>query len=133
MNIHEALTACIEGTLVAQIALKRGIDAEAVFANDRQVIKQLRQELDDLGVDCKALSQAHLDALVGAYSCDKAIEDLGGAFAGMLWAFLGDPETGGKQPPQRYIEATQALWVSFLGAINPRFLVTIQEMRKAYE
>lgn len=133
MNVLEALPACLEGVLVAQLAQHRGLGAEEVFANDRQIIKQLRQELDALGINCKALSDAHVDALVGIFSTDRAIDDLGAAFAELLWHLLGDPETGGKKPPQRYVEATQTLWVSFLGAINPRFLAAVQELRKSHE
>lgn len=131
MNAYQALKACIEGTLVAQLAIQRDLSPKEVFTGNH--IKALRQEIQDLGIDAELVSQAHLDAITGIFSTDKAIEELGTPFAELLWHFLGDPENGGKKPPQRYIEASQALWVTFLGAINPKFLATVQEMRQSHE
>lgn len=69
--------------------------------------------------------------LVHCLSTDQALTDLCAAFAKLLWESLGDPEHGGGEPPQHYIEATQLLWFAFLSAINPRFLLAMQAMQKA--
>lgn len=130
MNLSVVLPAAIEGTLVGQLAIKRGLKPSAVVSNER-IIHELRTDLALMGVSCAGLSEAHLDALVSVLSTEEAVTTLSASFSKLLWESLGDPEHGGGEPPQHYIEATQLLWFAFLSAINPRFLLAMQAMQKA--
>lgn len=129
MNLFAVLPAAIEGTLIGQLAIGRGLKPSDVLSH-KHIINELRTELTTLGVDCVGLSEAHLDALVHCLSTDQALTDLCTALAKILWDNLGDPENGGLEPPQRYVEATQLLWLAFLSTINPRFLLTIQALQR---
>lgn len=129
MNIHQCLAACIEGTLVAQLAINRGLQPSDVLTENDIVIKQLRRELKALGIDCQVISQNVLDGLIEIYATDKAMNELGGQYGKLLWSILGDPVNGGSEPPETYVDAAKSLWVTFLATVNPRFLNLIQNLR----
>lgn len=126
--VSTTLVGAARGTMIGQVAMARGFSLDEVFANDREMLRVIGKELDELGLDAAPLASAILDAVVMIYASDKVIEGLVPEFANLLWGLLGDPENGGTTPPEAYLDATRMLWVAFLGAVNPNFLNEIKNL-----
>ena len=126
-RVQEFLTPVIAGSLVGQIARKRGLpftDLLDLTTSDlTPAAKVMVDELDALGIDPGALAGLVVDAMVRLLAHPQNTALITPQMAALLWSVLGDPENGG-EAPQIYHRAAAAVHMVFLGILDPELITT---------
>lgn len=120
--VSDWLSSAICGSLVAQVASKRGLDFNDL-ANDANRLSTetdaILQELHDLGVTGTHTTEHVMASLACLFMHPHNADTVVESFTGILWSILGDPERNGEKPPDIYRKAGFAMHVALLGFFDP--------------
>jgi len=119
--IADWLSSAVCGSLVAQVARKRGLEFTdlADFGDITSETEAILQELHDLGITGSITAEHALSSLACLFISSDNAEAIIDSFTGILWSVLGDPKQNGEQPPEIYRKAGFAIHVALLGFFDP--------------
>jgi hypothetical protein len=123
-KLESYLATAMAGSLIGQIARAREIPFQEMFSADgttsSPAIRAIATELDELGIDAELLASQALGALVALFAQEQNAELITSQYTALLWSILGDPENGGN-PPEIYRKAGHAMYLTFIGILDPNF------------
>lgn len=121
--IESWLSSALCGSLVAQIAKKRGLAFDALANADTTELstetEAILSELHDLGITGTLTTEHVMASLTCLFIHPDNADAIIDAFTGILWSVLGDPERNGGKPPDIYRRAGFAMHVALLGFFDP--------------
>lgn len=118
------LNPVVAGALAGQVATERGIPYSELISHNDQLAprsREILQELTALGIDTQAVALLCLHSLVGVLNHQENVELIIPQITQLLWTMLGDPKNGG-EPPIIYRRAAAAMYMAFLGILEPDFI-----------
>lgn len=122
-KVEEYLSAALAGSLIGQIANRRGIHYTELlgpaFDGDTPELRELSDELTELGLCPDTLANHALCSLVALFVEQGNAELIVTQYTSLLWTILGDPKSGA--PPEIYRRAGVAMHLALLGILDPSF------------
>lgn len=119
-SIHDWMGSALAGSLVSQIAKRRGIELEDMPHKQATAeIQQLCLELDALGIDPELTAEHMALSLACLFTRTSNVEAVVDSFTGVLWHILGDPDHNGDKPPEIYRKAGFAIHLALVGFFDP--------------
>lgn len=122
-KVEEYLSAALAGSLIGQIANRRGIHFSELlgpsFDGDTPELRELSDELTELGLCPDTLANHALCSLVALFVEQSNAELIVTQYTSLLWTILGDPKSGA--PPEIYRRAGVAMHLALLGILDPSF------------
>lgn len=122
-KVEEYLSAALAGSLIGQIANRRGIHFSELlgpsFDGDTPELRELSDELTELGLCPDTLANHALCSLVALFVEQGNAELIVTQYTSLLWTILGDPKSGA--PPEIYRRAGVAMHLALLGILDPSF------------
>jgi len=118
-EMEHYLSIAISGSLVGQIAAKRDLDLDEFLDQDSPRLAAICTEIEELGIYPPLVARSMLLALVTLLSSEANLRIATEEYSKLLWSILGDPKTGGEDPPKIYLKAAQAMHLCQIGLLNP--------------
>lgn len=121
--IESWLSSALAGSLVAQIAIKRGLafddlgDAAATELSPQT--EAILSELHNLGITGTLTTEHVMASLTCLFIQPDNAEAIIDTFTGILWSVLGDPERNGGKPPDIYRRAGFLMHLALVGFFDP--------------
>lgn len=116
-RIEEYLTCAMAGTLIGQMSAKREIPLETLVGPRSRELRQLEDDLDDIGIDPPLIAQTALLALATLFANPKDAELITDVMTKQLWKVLGDPSSG--DPPEIYRRAGASIHFLLIQLLQP--------------
>lgn len=119
-KLEAYLATAMAGVLVGQVARHRDIPVMELLRPGSLTSRGITEELNEMGIDPDLLAHAGLLAQIALFSDQSNANTIVTHLTDLLWTILGDPENGGS-PPEIYRKAGHAMYLSFIGILNPNF------------
>lgn len=129
-KLVKVVAAVTAGSIVGMMLKKKGITIGKLIDGDGSEIGPAIRQLTELGVDVNEVADDIITAICGLFlQKDNAVQGMQ-CIANILWTTLGDPENNGQDPPQRYKDVAQGLYVWFISALDPAVMTAYTKQAK---
>ena len=116
-RIEEFLTCAMAGSVIGQMSAKRDIPLESLVRPGSKVLKQLEDDLDEIGIDPPLIAQTALLAITTLLAQQGNADLISTVLTEQLWKILGDPSSG--DPPEIYRRAGASIHFLLIQLLLP--------------